>query len=102
MNKLQIYLRNDKTSLEITGSEGIITLESRAMLNGVPPQIDTWGCKYRRMSDGRCFVVMRTFVPTSFLCDLLWGETNKEAQNQLASYIAFEKFMNDKNRKEEK
>ena len=96
-----IYLRNDNTSLEITGERGIMTLESRAMLNAVPPGIEGWGCKYRRMSDGRCFVVMRTFVPTSFLCDLFWGDGNREAKKALAEYIAIEKCMVDKERKEE-
>lgn len=87
---LRIYMRNAGTSLEITGDEGVLTVESRALLNAVPPNIETWGCKWRRMSDGRCFVVMRTFIPSSFIYDLFWGEGNSEPKSELAAYIARE------------
>lgn len=85
---LHIYMRNESTSMEITGDDGLITLESRTMLKAVPPEIDTWGCKYRKMSDGRCFVVMNTFIPVSFLYDLCYGESNKEAKEDLSQFLA--------------
>ena len=85
-----IYLRNEGASLEITGDEDVLTLESRAMLNSVPTDIDGWGCKYRRMDDGRCLIVMRSFVPTSFLYDLFMSSKNAEAKNELLSFIANE------------
>ena len=87
---LHIYMRNEGTSLEITGDDGLMTVESRAMLNDVPPNIEGWGCKYRKMSDGRCFVVMRTFVPTSFLYDLLMSKDNAEVHEELTSYLTKE------------
>lgn len=86
----RIYLRNDGTSLEITGDEGIMTFESRAMLNQVPPGIEGWTCKYRKMADGRCFVVMRSFVPTSFIYDLFMKDKNSPAKDELLSFIADE------------
>lgn len=87
---LRIYMRNKGTSLEITGDDGLITLESRAMLNAVPDTIEKWECRWRKMDDGRCFVVMRTFVPTSFIHDLFWGDGNSAAKSELAAYIARE------------
>ena len=85
--KTRIYLRNEGTSLEITGDEGILTLESRAILNGVPHNINNWGCKYRKMDDGRCFIVMRSFVPTSFIYDLFMQSKNAPAKEELVSFI---------------
>ena len=85
-----IYRRNDGTSLEITGDEGIMTFESRAMLNQVPPGIEGWACKYRKMDDGRCFIVMRSFVPTSFIYDLFMKDKNSPAKDELLSFIADE------------
>lgn len=86
----RIYLRNDGTSLEITGDESVMTLESRAILNRVPHNIDRWGCKYRKMDDGRCFIVMRSFVPTSFLYDLFMKDKNSPAREELLLFIADE------------
>ena len=99
---LRIYLRNKSISLEITGDDGIMTVESRAMINAVPDTIENWGCKYRRMSDGRCFVVMRSFVPTSFLYDLLMNKDNVGANEELSSYLAkeFHKIIEDRKQKD--
>ena len=88
--KMRIYLRNEGTSLEITGDEDILTLESRAIFNRVPHNIDNWGCKYRKMDDGRCFIVMRSFVPTSFIYDLFMNDKNSPAKDELLSFIADE------------
>lgn len=99
--KMIIYLRNDGTSLEIKGDESVMTLQSRAMLNKVPPDIDSWGCKYRRMDDGRCFIIMRSFVPTSFIYDLLMMDKNAPAKEELLSFIADEFHRIKKERKED-
>lgn len=100
--KTRIYIRNEGTSLELTGDVAILTLESRAMLNKTPHDIDTWGCKYRKMDDGRCFIIMRSFIPTSFIYDLFMNSKNAASKNELLSFIADEFHRIDKERESEK
>lgn len=96
-----IYLRNEGTSLELTGDEAVLTLETRAMLNSMPYDINNWGCKYRKMDDGRCFIIMRSFIPTSFIYDLFMKSKNKTARDALLSFIAYEFYRVEKERKED-
>ena len=99
---MKMIFKNNFMLLKVLADDSVARLKTLAILDKVPNDIDRHPVLYRKMDDGRCFVVQSVSIPVGMLYDLLTDQENGKVRQMLFDWMghAFQAIY-DKRKEEE-